>query len=101
VQGDFGPLTMYTSRRGKIVWFDRAPPLTPASPLQIMFRDRWKQIAKLWRDLTPEKRAAWKRAGINANMTITGYNLFVFFQSRLAKSYVGTIERQSGETLID
>ena len=30
--GDLGPLTVYTNKRGKLVWFLKAPPTCPPRP---------------------------------------------------------------------
>lgn len=99
-QGDLGGLTFYVSRRGRLVFFDKAPPLSPPSALQRHQRDQFRLAAKLWRDLTPERRAAWHQAEHLAHLGITGYNLFVFYVTMHAEEQIRTIEAHTGLTLI-
>lgn len=99
-QGDLGGLTFYVSRRGRLVFFDKAPPLSPPSALQISQRDQFRQAAKLWRDLTPERRQAWHQAEYSAHLGITGYNLFVFWVTMHADAAIRTIEQRTGLQLI-
>lgn len=99
-QGDLGPLTMYTSRRGNLVFFDKAPPLNPPSQLQIYFRDRWRIAAAAWRDLTDEQRATWLLAARRANLMIGGYNLWIYWRTTEDSPSIETIERQTGLVLM-
>lgn len=91
---------MYTSRRGTLVFYDRAPPLTPRSQLQLIFQQRWKQAAAAWRMLSDQQRADWETAIQRCNVTITGYNFFLYWYTRYDDAAVRTIERQSGITLL-
>lgn len=99
-QGDLGPLTFYTNQRGTLVFYAKAPPLNPPSTLQKIFRQRWASIAMVWRSLTPQEKTNWETAVKRCSLCVTGYNLFVFWQSTQDDSYVKTIERQSGINLI-
>lgn len=98
--GDLGPLTGYTTQRGKGVWYLKAPPKTPATPWQARVRKRFALIATLWRKLQPEQRADWLRAATKAGLSITGYNLFVWYQWSQDHQAIHTIEHQSGITLL-
>ncbi|MEE9602715.1 MAG: hypothetical protein V3V75_05375 [Thermoguttaceae bacterium] len=99
--GDFGPLTGYTSKRGKAVWYLKAPPKTPPTGWQRQQRWRFRFAAHNWRALTPAARANWLTAARNARLNITGYNLFVWFQIRPDRAVIRTIEQQTGITLLD
>lgn len=98
--GDLGPLTGYTSKRGKAVWFLKAPPKTPPTGWQRIQRNRFRLIAMLWAQLTPHRQDRWKIAAIKSRLNITGYNLFVWYQYTLDGLVIGTVERQSGITLL-
>lgn len=100
VQGDIGPFTVYTSRRGKFVVFDKAPPLTSASYAQLVQRNRWRGAAQNWRELSEEKRDDWERATRRLQLVITGYNLWVYWQTTHDLPTIRTIERQSGIDLV-
>lgn len=79
IQGDVGPFTCYTSTRKKIVYFLRAPPLTPASPAQRVLRDRFVEAANAWQLLSNEQREQWQTTCDRASLVCTGYNLFTWF----------------------
>lgn len=98
--GDLGPLTGYTSKRGKPVWFVKAPPKTPPSRWQRRERNRFRLIATLWTNLTKAQRENWRAAATAARLTITGYNLFVWYQYTMDHAVIRTIEHQSGITLL-
>lgn len=98
--GDLGPLTGYTSKRGKGVWYLKAPPKTPASPWQLRVRNKFRTIAGFWAQLTAAQRNDWAAAGKAAGLNITGYNLFVWYQHTLDAATIATIERQSGINLL-
>jgi len=99
VQGDVGPMTLYTTRRGRVVVFDKSPPLTPASYAQLVNRNKWRLIAIAWRSLTPQQRADWELATRSPRLTLTGYNLWVWYNTVGDNATLATIERQSGVTL--
>lgn len=98
--GDLGPLTGYTTRRGRGVWYLKAPPKTPATPWQGRERNRFRVIAALWRELEPAQRSNWLRAARAARLSIGGYNLFVWYQYSLDDDAIHTVERQSRITLL-
>lgn len=98
--GDLGPLTGYTSKRGKAVWFLKAPPKTPATGWQQQERNRFRMIALLWGQMLAMQRVDWERASIGAKLNITGYNLFVWYQYKQDHAAIATVERQSGIQLL-
>jgi len=99
--GDLGPLTAYTSVRSKPVWFVKANPLNPPSPLQTQLRNLWRLYAMQWRALTPEERSNWRQACRRARLKLTGPALFFWFQRRQDRATIQTIERQTGLQLLN
>jgi len=98
--GDFGPLTGYTSKRGKPVWYLKAPPKEPPTGYQTHYRNVFRLVAMAWAALSPAKRAAWLAASRRAGLKITGYNLFLYWNSKGDSAAVRTVENQSGINLI-
>jgi len=98
--GDFGPLTGYTSKRGKAVWYLKAPPKTPPTGWQRIQRWRFRFAARAWKSLTSSQRADWLAAATKARLNITGYNLFVWYQLLPDRAVIRTVEHQSGINLL-
>lgn len=98
--GDLGPLTGYTSRRGKIVWFLKAPPTCPPSDWQISQRNKFRLVAMAWKALTEVQRDQWKTAEQLGHLNITGYNLFTYWCLTRDDDTIRTIQRQTDTSLI-
>lgn len=98
--GDLGPLTIYTAKNGRTVYFNKAPPLVPATLFQVRQRSRFTNAATLWSFLTQEKRNAWLKAASSAGLYCTGYNLFVYWLLKRDDGAIRTIERISRQSLI-
>jgi hypothetical protein len=94
--GDLGPWTFYTSRRHAIVAFLRAPPKTPATYLQLRQRNRWRAAAEAWSLADSPTRQRWRDASRLANLRITPYNLWVWYQTTHDSAALSTIENQTG-----
>lgn len=97
--GDVGPWSLYTSRRRAIVFYPRVPALNPPTQTQLVMRARWAQTARRWQMLTPTQRDDWEQASKLARLNVTGFNLYVYYWSRLDLATVRTIEHQTGITL--
>lgn len=95
-QGDLGPYTVYTSRQKRLVFFARAPPLTPASIEQRGMRNRFRVAAQMWQALTPDQRAKWKRLAQESNQRITGYNLWTYTQTTGDRTTIQTLITRTG-----
>jgi len=100
VQGDIGPLTLYTSKRRGLVYFPKSPPDKPASYAQLVQRNRFRLAALAWTKCTPDQRATWSHAALAARVQATGWNLFTYYQLTRNAPPIHTIERLSGETLL-
>jgi len=98
--GDLGPLTGYTSKRGKPVWYLKAPPKIPATPWQRGMRNFFRLAAEAWTHLQPQERTDWLAAAKKARLKITGYNLWIWFQYTGNRPVIHTVERHSGIKLI-
>jgi len=91
--GDAGPYTFYTSHRKRLVVFPKTWPKDPATYHQKLNRDKWRHAATRWNGLTPELRADWKHMAKKANLTISGYNLFLFYITGKGTGTVETVQR--------
>jgi len=98
--GDLGPLTGYTTKRGRPVWYLKAPPKTPPTQYQIHYRNLFRLVAMAWQSLPPGKRADWLAVSRRANLRITGYNLFLWYHHTRDTAVIRTIEHQTGINLI-
>lgn len=98
--GDLGPYTIYTSRRAGTVWFTKAPPLSPPSVFQIRQRNAFRLAAEAWRALLPTRRAAWCQAARRARLYLSGYTLFIWWQTKRDRQALATIERLSRTPLL-
>lgn len=99
-QGDLGPWTFYTDKRKGLVYFVKAPPLEPPSLLQESIRNSIRLAAYTWRSLSEETQRDWELASKRAHLSITGYNLFVFWLLRHEDAAIHTIERLTNIKLI-
>lgn len=99
MQGDLAGMTCYTSKRNKVTWFVKSPPLEPASPTQRTIRNIFVLNARIWTQFTVDQRATWSDAARLARLRLTGYNLFTWWQRIRDEATLRTIERQSGITI--
>jgi len=99
-QGDIGPWTFYTSRRNHLVYFVKAPPLEPPSPMQTRQRNRFRNAGYAWQSLPPAARARWLLAAKRARLAVGGYNLFTHYFTKHDDATIQTVERLTGLRLI-
>jgi len=98
--GDLGPLTGYTSKRGKPVWYLKAPPKEPPTGYQIHYRNVFRLVAMAWKGLPTWQRTNWLAAARRASLRITGYNLFLWYYHTRDTAVIRTIEHQTGISLL-
>lgn len=96
IWGDLGPLTIYRSKRGKLVWLQKTWPTKPPSDKQIAWREKWKDAATAWNDLTATQRYHWDLATRRASLCMHGYNLWIYWHLTEDDSTIDTLERQTG-----
>lgn len=98
-QGDVGPLTSYTNKRG-IVVFLKAWLRDPASAKQIKHRNRIRACAKNWKAAPLQTRRNYERASQVGGTQLNGYNVWVCASMNAnGRSAIATLERQTHITL--
>lgn len=100
-QGDLGPWTFYTDKRGNLVFFIKAPPTSPASYLQAHQRLKFKTTAEFWQRLSVDEKADWEHSTQILHLNLTGYNLFVWYYTAGDRQTLATIERLADRQLVD
>ena len=98
--GDLGPLTGYTTKRGRGVWYLKAPPKEPPTGYQTHYRNLFRLVALTWSGLPESTRLDWLAAARRASLRITGYNLFLWYHHRRDVAVIRTVEHQTGFTLL-
>lgn len=99
ITGDIGDLTFYKASNGTQVFFKKSPPLTPPNWRQINQRNRWRSAAGAWRALSPADRNMWRQLEADCRLAITGYNLWVYWQTTRDAATIRTLQRQAGVIL--
>ena len=99
VQGDLGPLTLYTSTPGRTVAYLKAPPKEPASNAQRVMRNRFALAGRCWSFAQQEQRDRWNQAARKGGLRIHGYSLWVWYQLTNDWPALATIARQTGISL--
>lgn len=98
--GDIGGFTVYTSKKGRVVWFPKSPPKTPFTRLQLRHMKHFEFAARAWQRQTQEVRNAWNLAARRAHLYLSGYTLWTYWQTTRKRQTIRTIERQSGIHLL-
>ncbi len=93
--GDLSGWTLYTNKRGGVVWFQKSPPKKTRTRSQVRQWYKYVQAAKAWRNLTQETRNDWNEACRRTRLYLSGYNLWVWFQTNPDKAILRTIERHA------
>ena len=94
--GDVWDLTFYRAQNGRLVWYPKTRPKSPASPAQAYHRDRMRLAAKSWNALDPAGRAAWRELARRARIRIGPCALYYAAFTQLRPRWLETIERQTG-----
>jgi len=100
IWGDFADLTMYRSKRGKVVWFKKTWPDKPPSEKQLAWRDLWKTAIADWNALTPAARNQWDLASRRASLCMHGFDLWIHYSLSDDDTAIRTLERQTHTTLL-
>ena len=98
--GDIAEITIYRSRRGKMVWFPKTYPDKPPSPDQLTQRQKFTDAAQDWQSLTEDQRNKWDLVTRKASLCMTGYNLYVHWHIFQDDDSIHTLEHQTGITLL-
>lgn len=94
--GDLGPWTLYTSKRRQIVFYDRAPALSPASLVQRVMRDRWRIAGHAWSELPPSTKEAYNTLATRTRSIATGYNIWIWYQTTRDARALESLALQAG-----
>lgn len=98
--GDCGPLTFYTSHKRHVtVAYPRAPPKEPPSWKQKIEQTRFRSAARLWSLQPNSTRDAWTLACKRAQLSISGFNFWMYVHLRHDEPAARTVQRQSGVNL--
>jgi len=98
--GDIANLTMYRTRRNKLLLFPKTRPAKPPSDLQLQQRAQFTSAKDDWLALAPAERKQWATAAARASLCCTGYNLFLFWKLTADDSAIQTLERQTHTSLL-
>ena len=99
ISGDLGPLTIYTTQKGKIVAFPKSPPHKPGSPGQLTQRKRFRDAQNSFMALMPSEQAAYDLVTRKLSICMTGANLWIHFCLRHDDGVFATVQQQTGLTL--
>lgn len=98
--GDLDGLTIYTTKRRKTVFYNRAPPTKPPTVTQRMMRSAFRTAALAWQGMPPSQRANWHKAASKAHLYLNGYTLWTYWCTKRDQPTIRTIQHQSGVNLL-
>lgn len=101
VQGDLGGWTTYTSRRHGLVFYAKAPPLTPPTWAQSLIRLNFSNAAAAWSAMTQSAKDDYQRANSLCHSRMTAYNLFLSIALKNGTGLKEAVEQATGITLVD
>lgn len=93
--GDLGGFTLYTNKKGKLVWFIKAPPTTPPTYYQDIKRNYFRRAAAAWARMPDELKKRWEQVTKRLSLRLTGYDLWVFWYTCSDDLALRTLQRQS------
>jgi len=100
VSGDIGGLTAYTDRFGKKVFYPKAPPDKPPSPMQAKLRAAFKSAQAEFMGLSPQAKIDWEVLISRSGLCMTGQNLFIHTAMIKDFDVLETIERQAKQNVV-
>lgn len=97
--GDIGNVTTYRAKNGRVVFFPKTYPDKPASPLQIIHRQRMKDAANNWAKLTKQQKLNYHLAARKLSLSIPPFGLYFTLNLPQNAGLKETISKQSGLSL--
>lgn len=94
--GDLGPLTIYQTKRGKIVAFPKAPPKCPPTPAQNTQRYRFRTAIANWKLLSDSQRLSYEQVTLRLSLCMTGLNLWIHVSIVHDFNLLDTLQHQTG-----
>lgn len=101
VNGDLGPVTIYTDREANKIAFPRSPPTSPPTARQVNQRERVRLANSQWKALSNEEKRRWENAARATSLPMTGFNAYVSLALCPDKGTFSTLNRQSGQNLTE
>lgn len=98
--GDIADLTVYVSKRGKLVVFAKTYPEGPPSTAQLTQRTAWRNALDAWLAKTDAYRAQWHLAARRASLCLHGLNLYLSAKLCPDDAAIATLEHQTNTTLL-
>jgi len=99
VIGDLAGFTCYTDKRGRKIFYEKAPPDKPATPAQRLQRNKFRDCVLAWKSLSDAEKFALEEAVRKTHLCLTGQNLFVSCSLMQKPRVYETVARQSNEIL--
>jgi hypothetical protein len=97
--GDIGDWTCYRTYRGRPVFFLRAPPMEPPSPLQVIQRNRFITAQRNWKAASPAIKRNWESLTLKSSLCLTGQNLWISFSLVDRSEFLPGLMRKAGVTV--
>jgi len=98
--GDIGDITIYRSKRGKVVAFAKTWPVKEATPRQYFQRLRFRAAMQTWQSMHPSDQEDYERVVQKLSLCLTGMNLWIKFCLKPDPALFQTLQRQAGVILV-
>lgn len=98
--GDIAELTLFKTKRGKVVTFHKSYPEGPPSVNQQWQRARFRAASAGWVALPAAAKQNWELATKRLSLPMTGYDLWMSWLLAPDRTAMETIERHSHLTLL-
>lgn len=99
IRGDVGDFTLYTTKRGKLVWFPISPPKKPPSSAQLLARGRFTTAQRQWAALSKTLKAEWETLVLRNSLCMTGQNLYISLAINPDPNALTTANKRAGLSL--
>lgn len=99
VNGDLGGYTVYTTKKGRVVWYPIAHPQEPPSAAQKKQRLRFRLAQANWSALTPTTQGQWELLVRKCSLSMTGQNLFISLSLVDQSDNFAAAQKHAGTTL--
>jgi hypothetical protein len=93
--GDLGPWTLYTTRRQRLVFFPRSPPLTPPTVRQQTQMSEFAAANNSWQLLPKSARNELNQLCKTLSLPMTGRNLWFRIRIRKDPKLLQTLRDQA------
>lgn len=98
--GDIAELTMYKSKRGKVVVFQKSYPEHLPHEGQLHQQAKFTAASQAWRSAPLDVRAGWEAVTKRLSLPMTGYNLWMAWHLDPDPPAFATLRQQTGINLV-